>query len=81
MNSPIALSPSHKPSSLATTELFIAPPGCAPNFRAAYEKAVNAHPPAWRRELVSGEVFTDLAEVERRIRCRALVVGYDIVRV
>ena len=59
---------------------FIAPPGCAPHLREAYEKAVNASPVAWRREPISGEVFKDLAEAERRLRYYSLAAGFDIVR-
>ena len=59
---------------------FIAPLGCAPHLRQAYEKAVNAHPIAWRREPISGEVFKDLAEAERRLKYYSLAAGFDIVR-
>ena len=59
---------------------FVAPPGCAPHLRDAFERAVNAHPPAWRREPKTGEVFEDLAEAERRLRCFSLVAGFDVVR-
>ena len=69
--------PSLEPAAAAR---FVAPPGCAPHLRQAYEKAVNAHPLAWRREPVSGEVFKDLAEAERRLRCYSLAAGFDLVR-
>ena len=68
------------PSLEPTTARFIAPPGCAPHLREAYERAVNAQPTAWRREPITGEVFKDLAEAERRLRCYSLVAGFDIVR-
>ena len=74
-------STSPSPSLKPTTIRFIAPPGCAPHLREAYERAVNAQPTAWRREPITGEVFKDLAEAERRLRCYSLVVGFDIVRI
>ena len=64
----------------AVTADFVAPPGCAPHLRQAYEKAVNAHPITWRLEPTLGEVFKDLAEAERRLKYYSLATGFDIVR-
>ena len=61
----------------AAVARFIAPPGFAPHLREAYQRAVNAHPAAWRCEPAAGEVFKDLAEA---LRCCSLVAGFDIVR-
>src|SRR5262249_54750882 len=78
---PTAMSRSTSPPLLKpTTARFMAPPGCAPYLREAYERAVNAQPTAWRREPITGEVFKDLTEAERRLRCHSLVAGFDIVR-
>ena len=65
---------------MTSIEPFTAPPGCAPHLRKAYENAINAHPPTWRSEPKNGEVFIDIGEAERRLRCFALATGFDIVR-
>ena len=77
---PAAPTTSLSPSEPTTVARFVAPSGCAPHLREAYERAVNVHPAAWRREPMTGEVFKDLVEAERRLRCHALVAGFDIVR-
>src|SRR5258705_9046619 len=59
---------------------WISRPGCAPHYRLALERAVNAAPVAWRKDPVTGEVFESLVEAEKRLKLYSLASGFDLVR-
>src|SRR5436305_15217580 len=57
-----------------------AKPGCPKYLVAVLERAVNALPPVWLLQLITGEVFDSIDHCNRRLQSYALAEGFEVVR-
>ena len=62
------------------TSRWRAAPGCPEHLRYTLEKAVNAYPPQWLEEPVTGEVFDSLEECQSRLVAYSLSQEFNIVK-
>ena len=66
--------------SVQPTPAWRAKPRCPQHLIAVLERAVNALPPAWLFQPVTGEVFDSIEHCNRRLQGYALAEGFDVVR-
>src|ERR1700744_5733856 len=66
-------------SSTASSFTWRAHPDVPDRVRYNLEKVVNAFPPKWLREPVTGEIFQSIEECERRLVAFSLSHGFDVV--
>ena len=54
-------------------------PDCPAHLRYILEKTVNAYPPEWLNEPITGEVFQSVDDCKRRLFAYSLSQGFDVV--
>ena len=66
--------------SVPPTPAWRAKPRCPKHLVAVLERAVNALPPAWLLQPITGEVFDSIDHCNRRLQGYALAEGFEVVR-
>src|SRR5437763_16062515 len=75
------LTPESSEMSVQRTPAWRAKPRCPKHLVAVLERAVNALPPVWLFQPVTGEVFDSIEYCKCRLQGYVLAEGFDVVQI